>query len=238
MLFGRLPRPDNARFLNLSNYATLPPAPRAWGIPEGASFNLYDNDVHGNCVVAELGNHASLQAAAEGRPGLQFDTKKVDDFYFKLTGGADAGLVMVDTMHAVTRDGFPGDGSYLIPHFAGVDHTDQALICAAAFRFVGLAIGVALPDDWRVGWDDGLWEATKRPNPYNGHAVLFAGYDDLGPEIISWGQRIPASWDWFEAYCQEAYSLLDASRFSATVLNAKLLIEDLAVLAAETGQGG
>jgi hypothetical protein len=47
-----------------------------------------------------------------------------------------------------------------------------------------------------------------KPNPHNGHCVVYAAYDAAGPTVVTWGTTVKASWGFHTAYCDELYALL------------------------------
>ncbi len=49
-------------------------------------------------------------------------------------------------------------------------------------------------------------DANKAPNA--GHCVPAIGYDNLGLEVITWGNRTQMSWDFFDRYRDEAWAVL------------------------------
>ena len=240
MKLGRLPRPSNARFLRLRDYAPLglPPAPSTWDGTPNATIAMYANDQLGDCTIAGLANLASIQAAAEGR-SCAFTDDEIRAFYFAITGGADTGAVEVDVLGRVLSSGFPADGTYRLRGWAGVEHADLDELRSVAALFAGVYLGVELPDGWEAGVDAGAWSDASAPaNPDNGHCLVLAGYDADGAMLATWGRIVKARWAWMRAYVVEAYVLLDADRLAVDVLNGAALAADLAALAAETGEGG
>lgn len=238
MKLGRKARPESARFLRLSDYhkADLPTAPPEWDGTPGTTFKMYGNSAYGDCTFAGLANLASVQAAAEGS-SAEFDEQAVIDAYLRHTGGKDEGAVEVDVLHEVTNKGFPGDGTYRIRAWAGVDHADLEQVKACAVTYLGVYLGVELPDDWESGIQAGYWEATSQPDPANGHCVVVVGYTATDVLLATWGTVQRASWEWFMAYVVEAYVLLDTARLGTDALNGERLLSDAASLASQSGAG-
>lgn len=234
MKLGRQQRPAHARFVALRDHASLPPGMAAWDGTPGAVVDLYGNDRWGDCVLAGVANLSSVQAACEGRPGVRFAEADVVDLYHRLSPD-DTGLVEVYTLGGIAKSGFLG---VQIPHFAGVDITDQAEVMAAASMFSGLLLGVDLPPDFRDQFEAGVFDVSKPGDPSLGHAVVVGAYDGVGPDVLTWGRRVPATWGWWEAYVREAYVLLDAGRLASSVLDGASLVAAAAELARETGAGG
>lgn len=44
---------------------------------------------------------------------------------------------------------------------------------------------------------------------YLNPSVKVAGYNTMGPELVTWGVRQQASWEWWDAYCSEVYGVVD-----------------------------
>jgi hypothetical protein len=230
---GRQQRPAHARSLALTDHATLSPAPAEWDGTPGSVIALYGNGQWGDCVLAAVANLSSVQAAAEGAPGLAFDEAAVVDLYHRMSP-QDTGLVEVYTLDGIAKSGFLGRQ---IQHFAGVDFRSRDETKAAAYLFSGLLIGVDLPPDFMDQFDAGVFDVSKPGDPELGHALAVVGFDDVGPQLATWGRVVPATWLWWEAYCREAYVLLDAARLASSVLDGASLVAAAAELARETGAG-
>ena len=185
MKLGRAQRPAGARFLRLRDHMAepLPRAMAAWDGTPGAVIDIYGNDRWGDCVLAGVANLSSVQAACEGRPGVAFDPAAVVELYHRLSP-EDSGLVEVYTLDGIAKSGFLGTA---VPHFAGVDHTDQTEVCAAATMFSGLLLGVDLPADFGDQFTAGLFDVSTPGDPSLGHAVAVVGYDAIGPQIARSG---------------------------------------------------
>lgn len=236
---GRRPRPPGARYLRLRDYTpvSLPRGMEVWDGTPGATFKMYGNDSYGDCTIAAVANHASMQAAAAGM-SLSFPEKVAVDYYLAMTGGKDEGAVEVEVLALVAKNGFPAANGYRLRAWAAIDHHNRDEVRAAACAFTGVYLGVALPDDFEAGLQRGLWEVTGRPNPDNGHAIIMAGYDPDRVALPTWGLVLPATWDWMDTYVEEMYVLLDETHLSLDVLNGAQLIADAAALAAQMGAGG
>jgi hypothetical protein len=58
---------------------------------------------------------------------------------------------------------------------------------------------------WTVSPDG---SSKSAPNPDNGHCVIYCAYDASGPKVVTWGERVPASWSFHNAYCDELYAMV------------------------------
>jgi hypothetical protein len=48
-----------------------------------------------------------------------------------------------------------------------------------------------------------------------GHAVVLAGYTDVGARVISWGQYYTMTWTFFAKYVDEVYAIADPTWIEA-----------------------
>jgi len=72
-------------------------------------------------------------------------------------------------------------------------------------------IGLLLPRS--AQWQRDEWTlssgADARPGSWGGHAVNLIDYTrGKGPVCVTWGRLLPMTWQFFEAYCDEAYAVL------------------------------
>ncbi len=224
MKLGLLHPPPEAPRLKLAAYHTTPidSGPPTLDLTPGARFGLFQNDLLGSCVDAAIANLASVQAAAEGRPGFAFDEPDVLGDYFDQTGGRDTGLVLGAALARVQERGFPSKdgapGPWKVDAWATVDPQNVDEVCGAAAMFRGLVCGLKLPrsilsqpvvpdEPWRVA--DG---PDGEPDSLGGHCVLFVAYSPMGPLFVTWGRLQRASWPWWLTYCSEAIAVLDDAR--------------------------
>src|SRR6185295_9106149 len=54
-----------------------------------------------------------------------------------------------------------------------------------------------------------LWQYVPHQRQLGGHAVILTGYDAQGVDVISWGEKYKMTWQFFHAYCEESYGLVD-----------------------------
>jgi hypothetical protein len=65
-------------------------------------------------------------------------------------------------------------------------------------------LGIDVLDSWTEADAGGVWDKDSSPVA-GGHAVIAAGYDAQGFDIISWGMRFKMTPRAFAGYCDEAY---------------------------------
>ena len=129
--------------------------------------------------------------------------------YDPKTGEKDEGAAALDLMKYWRNNGV---GGHKIIAFASVDHTDKTLIAQTLYLFGGLFGGLQLP---RSIIGQKVWSllptGTKgdgKVGSYGGHAVTVLDYDKEGLTCISWGRKQKMTWDFWNAYADEAYVVL------------------------------
>jgi hypothetical protein len=61
-----------------------------------------------------------------------------------------------------------------------------------------------------------------------GHCVMVAGFDADWLYVISWGEVIRVSWDFWDAYCEEAWAVISEDWTSVTELSLVAFGEEFA----------
>jgi hypothetical protein len=61
-----------------------------------------------------------------------------------------------------------------------------------------------------------LWVVDSNAGTEGGHAVILAGYDAVGPLVISWGSLYRMTWAFFTTYVEEAYVIADREWIRST----------------------
>jgi len=147
---------------------------------------------------------------------MMISDKDITREYFKETGGADSGLVVLDSLGEWRHKGWKvGKHTYHIQAYAEVDRGDHALVSQAIFANVGVGIGVNLPKSAQTEIQTGQpWATTtgpgSQPGSWGGHYVYICGYNPAGPVCVTWGRKQQMTWAWFDRYCDEAYAIFDA----------------------------
>ena len=88
----------------------------------------------------------------------------------------------------------------------------------ALYLFGFIYIGAALPiscqsqqDKWFVGPN---LTGVNEPDSWGGHCVIIVGFDKDGLDVITWGQRIRMTWNWWYCYVTEAYAVISPDFFT------------------------
>lgn len=219
------------RFLTRS----LPPAPKRIDYTQGVQYGIFGNDRIGDCVAVALANYCLTAAAREGRK-LAFTEREVTSYYYSLTGGADNGLVISDTLTAARKDGFPLSGAHRLAAWVRIDHQDLDAIRACMAAFWGVFVGADLPTaiEGQEHWDaSGDVSGGNAPGTLGGHAMYCGKCDEVGPKFVTWyrGQLQPTTWAWWRQYVTEAYALLDEERAAVVGVDWESLLYQLDLLA-------
>jgi hypothetical protein len=219
------PSGSDPRTLQLSKYlsgATPPPPSVNWGTKIHA-WGMLGNDTIGDCAWAGQAHADMLWTSNTERTPLGITTEKVLAAYAAVTGfnphdngphgnPTDKGTLLIDALKYWRSTGIDGQ---TITAFVEVNPKNQEHVMAAIDLFGCVYVGVELPDSvlpsptttppWTVS-PNGSEE--NKPDPSNGHCIIYSAYDASGPTVISWGTTIQASWAFHAAYCDELYAMV------------------------------
>lgn len=208
----------NLRFASLLKMAA-PKLPSSYDFDtthKGIPTPMFANDVHGDCVMAGRAHQTLRFEDIEQGSVLMITDKDVLREYMKETGGADSGLVVLDSLKLWRQRGWKvGKHSYKIQAFAEINRGNRNEVRRAIFSDVGVGLGVQLPLSAQKEIQAGQpWEITtgsgSKPGSWGGHYVYVPGYTKKGPVCVTWGRKQQMSWAWFNKYCDEAYAIFDA----------------------------
>jgi hypothetical protein len=223
---GKRPAVFDSRTLKFGTYevASLPPPPAS--VDYGAGINtwpMFGNDQYGDCTCAAAGHMIqdwTFNAGKEVTPTLQ----DVMTFYEHFVGNPppqDAGCNMLDVLKYWRSTGLGGNK---IDAFVSVEPKNNVQARDAIDLFGALYIGVELPDfavtgdmittPWVVPPQGPVGDAA--PNPNNGHCIPAVAYDSRNLYIITWGVRKAMSWQFYNAYADEAYAVLSGAFIAKT----------------------
>jgi len=198
---------------------------------------MFANDVHGDCVMAGRAHQTLRFEDLEQGKVITITDKDVLNEYFKETGGADSGLVVLDSLKLWRSKGWKvGKDTYKIQAFAEVNYKDHGQVRQSIFADVGIGLGVQLPKDAQKQFQTGQpWDVTtgagSKPGSWGGHYVYVPGYTPQGPVCVTWGQKQQITWAWLDKYCDESYAIFDAhDGFKKNVIDKSKLTALLAKL--------
>ena len=219
----------------------LPPAPDVSDYRGliGTPLGMMGNDTLGDCTAAAKGHLIQTWTGWNCPPGIVPSDADVIAFYSGSTGydpsdpSTDQGGVMLDVANYWRQTGLAG---HKIGAFAAVDPQNAEHVKQAIHLLTGIDIGVALPATaqnqtvWDVVGDGQTGDSA--PGSWGGHDVPIIGYNAAYLFCITWGQVLPMTWEFFAAYCDEAYAMvsqdyLDIAHLSPNGLDLLTLQRDL-----------
>jgi hypothetical protein len=206
-LLASLPAPAPARDWLAAAFA----AARAAG---AADLGVMHNDTLGDCTIAALGHAAQTLTANNGAMVTPTDAAILQgyetvDGYRPDDPSSDQGGVETAVLTAA-ESGIAG--VIKIDAWIPVNPQNHDHMRKAVERFGGLYRGLSLPETiqqqptrWTV--DIGA-KASAEAGSLGGHAVWTGAYNDAGLGTVTWGYQVDESWDFNDAYCDEAYAFL------------------------------
>lgn len=223
MKFGKKPPKVHPSTLRLSKYlpkvipsddfgVTLPAAPAKtfweYRVPE-SQWQDFGNTTIGDCTVAAISHMLMNETAHTGLMVIPA-IRDVLGFYSAVSGyipgndATDNGAAITDVLALQQSTGISG---HKIVAWAAIDPTNIAAVKQGIFIFGSVDIGFNVPQyameqvqammDWTV--------MQGNSNIVGGHSVPLFGYGSLGATCVTWGKLQRMSWDFFKAYCDEAY---------------------------------
>ena len=167
---------------------------------------MYANDRLSDCTCAAVGHMEEGWSANAGKPEVPKEQAVLDLYW--ATGTADAGRYCLDVLNQWQKQGFGGEPCTA---FVQIDPRQLRFVELACWMFGGVYIGLALPLSAQLQKD--TWTLTSgpdaKPGSWGGHCVNLIDYaTDKGPVCVTWGRLLPMTWEFFEAYCDEAYAVI------------------------------
>jgi hypothetical protein len=212
-------RPEfDSRTLLFGAYTTknLPAPPSSIDYSKAvASWPMMGNDNYGDCTCAAAGHMIEEWTANTGSPKTLSDSVILSAYRYFAGDDADAGASMLDVLKYWRKSGIGGDKiigfTQLQPH-STIEVKDSISLFGSCY------IGVSLPDfvvapgadlvktPWVVPPQGPVGDAA--PNPDNGHWIPAVGYDERNLYVVTWGALKMMSWEFYQAYMDEAYAVL------------------------------
>lgn len=215
--------PRNFKFAALRR-AAVPKVPDVYDFDlthTGIPTPTFLNDQLGDCVIAGRAHQTLRFEDLEQRTVIPISDPDVRREYFKETGGADTGLVVLDSLNLWRRRGWKvGKKRYYIKAFTQLDPKNHQQLKQSVFLATGAGIGVELPGAAIPQFQAGQpWTVVTgpqgRPDPRLGHYVYICGYNKTGPVCVTWGSKQQMTWQWYDKYVDEAYCIIDAKDLKA-----------------------
>ena len=234
----------DSRTLKFGKYLTaqLPPPPPAVDYSKAVpSWPMMGNDQYGDCTCAAAGHMIEEWTANTGTEKTVPDAQILTAYNHFAKGNADAGANMLDVLKYWRKTGIGGDK---ITAFTQLEPKNDTQARDAVNLFGNCYIGVALPDfavppntdfltiPWVV--PPGGPTGNAAPNPNNGHCIPAVAYDSRNLYVVTWGALKSMSWQFYDAYADEAFAVLSAdwintkTGLSGSGFNLAALMSDLA----------
>jgi hypothetical protein len=209
---GRL-APEPVDLDDFTHYLTepLPPAPPTVIAPT-LPYAMADNDTIGDCTIASVVHTDQVAASLTSEPWTYPGDSPVRAEYFKLTGGADTGLVETRVLWAWHAK--PGLFDRELAAYAPLNVKHTAAIKQTTFLAGAVYTGVLIPAPAQQQFADhqpwALTGTSADSDIEGGHAVPIVGYNATGPIVVTWGALQQVTWQWWLEYAEEAYAVITA----------------------------
>jgi len=201
----------------LSKYTTGLPAPPAKVDYTAKITNLgmMLNDKLGDCTCAAVGHCIQEWTAEAQKQQVILPDQTILQLY-EVVGhynpnnpNTDKGAIELNVLNYWLANPVAGNQ---LSAFAALEPHNHQEIQDAVYIFGNCYIGLALPltaqtqTVWTV--PPGGPNGQGAPGSWGGHAVPIVAYDQRGLTCITWGELKRMTWQFWNAYCDEAYGLL------------------------------
>jgi len=208
----------DSRTLQFGKYLTAelaPPPPTINWTKPVTNWPMMGNDKYGDCTCAAAGHMIEEWTANTGTIEVLPDPAILEAYNHFAHGNADAGANMLDVLKYWRKTGIAKDK---IMAFAQLEPHNDTQLQDAVSIFGNCYIGLALPNfavppntnfldiPWIVPAGGAVGNAA--PNPNNGHCVPAVAYDQRFIYVVTWGALKTMSWQFYDAYADEAFAVL------------------------------
>lgn len=184
-------------------------------------LGMMGNDTMGLCTDA--GYYHGKQVWTKNASGIMVTepTSNVIQLYSETTGwkiadgGEGPGANEQDVLSYLIKTGAPmgpaGQDRHKLTAFFEVDPAKQMDVQYEINACGVVYIGFNVPAFLMAGPPPAFWDLQPGRNVaiIGGHCVILGGYDWQGVYLISWGKKYKMSWEFFAAYVDEVYPLVD-----------------------------
>lgn len=212
-------RPEiDSRTLRFGAYITkalAPPPPSVDYTKPVAQWPMMGNDNYGDCTCAAAGHMIEEWTANTSTVEILPDATILKAYNHFAHGVADAGASMLSVLKYWRKTGIGPDK---ITAFAQLEPQNDTQAQDAINLFGNVYIGLALPnfavppdtDFLTIPWEvpPGGAVGNAAPNPQNGHCVPAVAYDQRQLYVVTWGALKTMSWQFYDAYADEAFAVL------------------------------
>ena len=230
---GKERKKDDARNLMAARYlASEFPASYDWQKRRRLlPARTFGNTSYGDCTLASQANALMRFERMEQRRTVVIPDQTVIQNYLEMTGGEDSGWYELEALKRWRTTGFNtrADRKYTIDGFAEINPRNIDEMKAAIYQFKVVKVCFGLPWAWSAidppGYasassTEGPWDIGEGPDyeaySWGGHSMMTDWYDDIGLYAVhTWYEgakpaRQLVTWAAVQAYCDEAYSVVDS----------------------------
>jgi hypothetical protein len=172
-------------------------------------WNNYNNDKYKTCVPAAAAHLRISWTHNSNKPVKAASVQTVMDTLRLVAPSQDItkGCYMSDFMSHWRSKGMDG---VKIARYIPIKKQHTDLLKQAVYWFGGCLIGLQLPQSaiGKTVWNYPSEEPEKDNIEWGGHTVCVLGYSGSGFTVISWGQRIVMSHEFYRQYNDESYVTL------------------------------
>ena len=223
MKFGKLPARHDPRTLRLADYLGDLPAPmhsvdHAMRV---SHWPVYFNDVLNDCTCAAAGHLIQEWTANANREVTPTNTQIVDAYeaisgYRPNDPSTDKGAAKIAVLNYWRRKGIADCRimAYLAIEPGNHDEVKDAVQLFGA-AYIGLMLPTSAKYQLRTPLSQTVWSVPPggpvgqgQPRSWEGHSVPVVAYDQRTLTVVSWGQLLRITWQFLDAYCDEAYAIL------------------------------
>jgi hypothetical protein len=203
-------------YLHEKTGTIIPPSNIDWDIRSKDAYQMWKNDVCGDCTVAAMYNMFSGSAADTKKVFTATDEMVISDYsaisgYNPNTGENDNGANPEDVLKYFSKK--PEEDPSRIIAWGKVDNSNVAEIQKALFLFGGIYTGWALPltaqDEVGDIWDESPLGTTGRvPGSWGGHMTITRHIEsdwNNGIYTITWGKSQQVTRRFWDKYCFVTY---------------------------------
>lgn len=204
----------------LDYYSRIPAA--SWGMDGNGPDPTNPPDVPegaGDCTFADVDHEVKSDEVVAGNAEVNSTATEVLAAYEKVTGykpsdpSTDQGAQMQDVRTYWRKSGITLGGQiHKILMFAELTVSNHALVQWFLDRCGTVGFGINFPDSAMTQFNNGQpWDVVPgEPDPTDGHAIAFVGWNKVGPLILTWGKVQQMTWAFYDKYVEEVWGSLSA----------------------------
>lgn len=183
-----------------------------------SNWPMMGNDTYGDCVEAAAGHMRQLWDSWTAPTTASWTTQQVLSIYSQVTGfnpndpNSDQGTNIQDLLNMWRKTGFFGDK---IVAFAALTPGNLEELRWGVEFFGAVMLGVALPltAQGKATWTVDNLSGNGAPGSWGGHCIPCGAYDYTVPgvirnHIVTWGEVVPMSNNFYKAYSDEAWVIV------------------------------